>query len=251
MNSPLRTRLGAFVAVAASLCAAALSSGQETIARYTLNTDNNSTVTSPLATVSAFTYGSGGGSRTTSAAGVGLDGQTGSHAKANGSNAIVESLASAISINQYVGFTITPTESLNILSLDFDFAVVNNTTSVDPYVGTWALFTSATGFAEGNLLQSNFVSMPKSSGSIASWSSITLDLQSETSLQNTAVSPIEFRLYFWDNSTTASSTNLSIRFDDVGLTAASAIPEPGTYAALIGLAALGFVALRRRQTRSV
>lgn len=249
MNSPLRTRLGVFVAVAASLCAAALSSGQETIARYTLNTDNNSTVSSSLATVSAFTYGSGGGARTTSVAGTGLDGQLGSHVKANAS-AIAGSLEDAISGNQYVGFTITPTQSLNILSLDFDFAVVNNSSTVDPYTGSWSLFAGPPAFVAVNSLASGFVSTPKSSGGSASWNSITHDLQGVSSLQSVALSPIEFRLYFWDNSTASSSTAFSIRFDDVGLTA-SAIPEPSTYAALIGLAALGFVALRRRQTRSV
>lgn len=249
MNSPLRTRLGAFVAVAASLCAAAVSSGQETVAHYTLNTDTSSSASSSLASASVLSL-TAGGTRTISPAGVGLDAIAGSYAKTNSSNGVADSLALALSGNQYLGFTITPTESLNVLSLGFDFAVSNNTTSVDPYIGSWAVFSSATGFTAGDSLGTGSISTPKSTGLTAVWSSVSVNLQSVGALQNTAVSPIDFRIYFWDNAITTNSTNLAVRLDDIELTA-SAIPEPGTYAALIGLAALGFVALRRRQARSV
>lgn len=250
MNSPLRTRFGVFVAVAASLCAAAVSSGQETVANYDFaNTGTqNSTVSSSLATASALSLSAGGGRSATA----GLDAVAGTYFKTQQSpNVIADSLEAAITTNHYLGFTITPTESLNILSLGFDFGVSNNTGTVTTYTGSWGVFASTTGFTSGAILDTGSYSRANNTGGGAFWVSPSplVDLSDVPSLQNTVVSPIEFRIYFWDNSATASST-LVVRFDEISLTAASAIPEPSTYAALIGLAALGFVALRRRQARS-
>lgn len=46
------------------------------------------------------------------------------------------------------------------------------------------------------------------------------------------------------------SQNNFVRWDDIGFVTASAIPEPASAATLVGLAAVGFVALRRRRARS-
>lgn len=248
MNSPLRKRARVFLSVTAALCAAALAAGQENIAHYTLNTDLTSSANSLLATASALNL-QAGGTRSTALAGTGLDNQLGSYAKTNGSNAIVDSFALALSNSHYLSFTVSPTESLNVLSLNFDFAVSNNTTSVDPYIGSWAVLSSATGFTSDNVLATGSLSTPKSTGLTAVWTSESVNLGSVASLQNTVVSSIEFRIYFWDNSAT-STTNLVMRFDDIALSASTAIPEPGTYAALAGLLALGFVVLRRRGVAS-
>lgn len=244
MNHPLRKRLGVFLAVSAMLGSAVVGSAQETIAHYSLNANTASSADSSLASASVLSL-TAGGSRSTAAAGTGLDGFVGSYAKTNSSNGVADSLADAISLSQYLSFTITPTESLNVLSLGFDFAASNNTTSVDPYVGSWGVFSSLTGFTSGDILATNSVSTPKSTGLTATWSSFSVDLSGVSSLQSVAVSPIEIRLYFWDNSAT-STTNLVVRFDEIALTATSAIPEPSTYAALFGVAALGLVLWRRR-----
>ena len=41
-----------------------------------------------------------------------------------------------------------------------------------------------------------------------------------------------------------------IRYDDLGFVVASAVPEPASAATLVGLAAVGFVALRRRRAKA-
>jgi len=248
MNTPIRTGFGGWLAAAASLCVAAVSFGQTTVAHYTFFTDMSNTASSTLASASVIALPTGG-TRSTTSPGTGLDGQLGSFAKTNASNAIAEGLAGAITANQYLSFTITPTESLNIQSLGFDFSVNNNTTSVDPYTGSWGVFSSLTGFASGNILATGSISAAKSTGLNASWTSSSVDLQGVTALQGTTTSPIEFRLYFWDNSTTSTSS-LAIRFDDIELAAsaaAPAVPEPSTYAIFAGGVALCLVVMRRRR----
>ncbi|MBP6863807.1 MAG: PEP-CTERM sorting domain-containing protein [Candidatus Didemnitutus sp.] len=260
MNSPLRTRLGVVVAVAATLTSAVLMQGQEIVARYDFGATGNPTGTqnnvavSSLAGASALTFTAAGGGRVASA---GLDAAAGTYAKiSNNTISIPDTLSDAFAANHYLSFTITPSESLNVLSLGFDFGVSNNTNTVNPYTGSWAVFSSVTGLGSSADMiagATGSYSRANNTGLTASWitPSPLIDLSGVTALQNTAISPIQFRIYFWDN-TPISNSALIIRMDDIELTAAAAIPEPSTYAALIGVAALGFVALRRRrQARSV
>lgn len=238
MNSPLRTRLGAFVAVAASLCTAVVSSAQETIALYTFPTSSNysSSDTSELATASNINNAAGG---SISASNL--------HYFKGGSP---ELLSSALSLNNYIGFTITPAASttLDYGVLSFDFGSSNSTSGVD-YTINWAVFSSVGGFAsESNAIDSGSFSVLRNTGAGAVWVNPDPSVALNSAGLNSAAVPVEFRIYFWDNTTTVHSSLLA-RVDNISLTA-SAIPEPSTYAALIGLAALGFVALRRRQARS-
>lgn len=249
MNSPLRTRLGAFVAVAASLCAAALSSGQETVALYNFE---------------SATFASSASSALAGASNLDADvvatrsGITGaaprSYYERDYTNFVPGlDIGAAIAAGNYLGFTVTPTDgALNYLSLSFAYGASNGSASTS-YSVSWAVFAGETGFTatDGNQIdEGSFTLAAQGANNVAVFWSPTpanVNLTNSAGLQNAAL-PKEFRIYYWDNYTTGNN-NFIARFDDISLTA-SAIPEPSTYAALIGLAALGFVALRRRQARS-
>lgn len=201
----------------AALFAAASSSAQETVARYTFPAagDYTNSATSAYATA-ASVVNSAGGTITS----------TGLHYfRNNSNNAIPESLEVALANNTYIGFTVTPGGNwpLSYQSLNFDFGMTNATSSVDPYTGNWAIFSSATGFTTpADLIATGSGNQAKSTGSGATWivPAPAIDLSSVEVLQN-AEGPVEFRLYMWDNAT-ASTSNLILRFDNIVLNVANA-----------------------------
>lgn len=247
MNAYRPSRFCVAIALVAALASVSLLHGQQVVAKYDFaNTGTqNSIADVDLATASALNLSAAGGRVATA----GPDTVAGSYAKTQQSpNVIPGSLTEALSTAHYLGFTVTPDTALNVLSLDFYFTVSNATTSVDPYTGYWGVFTSETGWNEANLIQSGSLSRAKSTGVGATWGPVSsVDLSGISALQNLSTA-VEIRIYYWDNSTTATS-NLVVRFDDIALTAA-AIPEPGTYAALFGVAALGLALWRRRRVAS-
>ncbi len=161
-------------------------------------------------------------------------------------NAIPESLDASLSNNNFLAFSVTPTAAnLSFSSLTFGFGLTNNTSTVNPYTGNWAVFSSIDGFTSGSQIATGSFSLPTGSGTAIVFANPAPDvsLSGVSGLQNVA-GPVQFRIYYWDNSTTAVS-NLILRMDNIQLNAA-AVPEPGTLT-LAGLA-LGLIRwkLRRR-----
>jgi hypothetical protein len=148
------------------------------------------------------------------------------------------SLASAITGNQYLSFTLTPSSgyAVSLTSLSLLSGVSTATTSFHGEV-----LSSATGFNSAASLHSY------------SFSSTTAPLQSITlsgvsALQN-VTGPVEFRIYGWRDTGGTSTFRLrSLTGNDLVLNGTvSAVPEPSTYAAIIGALTLAGVILQRRR----
>jgi hypothetical protein len=154
-----------------------------------------------------------------------------------------DTLAGAISNDDYYSFTVTVEENyqLNLDSLLFNHIA----------------------YAETNSIQSDlavFIGTPFGDGDEIASSTVT-DTDTETaltsSLEDVDVSTIvltgvtEIRIYNWDNSDVESSAEngwFFTRLDDVVLNGeVSAIPEPSSYALLAGCFGLAWVMLRRRR----
>ena len=154
-----------------------------------------------------------------------------------GSGFDTTSLSAAISGNDYISFTITPSSgfTLDASSASLTFGVATATTF------NVALLTSATGFSSGSAVWSF-------SFSTATPATQSVTLSSITGLQGVSTAT-EFRLYGYRD--TAGSSTFRIRDlsgNDIALsgTTASAIPEPSTYATAIGALAFIYIVLRRR-----
>ena len=147
-------------------------------------------------------------------------------------------LASAITGDQYLSFTISPTTgyAVSFTSLSLLSGVSTATTSFHGEV-----LSSATGFDSGASLYSY------------SFSSTSAPLQSITlsgvsALQN-VTGPVEFRIYGWRDTGGTSTFRLrSLTGSDLVLNGTvSAVPEPSTYAAILGALTLAGVAMHRRR----
>ncbi|MBI4623969.1 MAG: hypothetical protein HY736_12230 [Verrucomicrobia bacterium] len=145
------------------------------------------------------------------------------------------SLAEAISGGDYLSFSLTPasgsTFSLSSMSLLFGVATATVTTNFNV-----ALTSSASGFTAGNALW-NFAFGTASPGVQ------TITLSSFPSLQDLTL-VVEFRLYGWrDVSGTTTFRIRSNSGNDLSVFGTvSAIPEPSTYAALMGAVVLALAA---------
>lgn len=244
----MKKSLPAILAASALALLAPALVAQETVAQFQFNPPTNpplnsyaSTVESPLGSVSLIGYPSGGGGYTSSFGG--------GYFRNNSGNIIPESLAGSLSNGIYLGFTFTPVAAVEFDTLTFTFGASNATSIAGGivYTGNWAAFTSVDGFESSASLATGSTSQTAHGSNVftPSWTTFNVDLASLAA----SSTPVEFRIYFWDDNTTSTS-NLQLRFDDVVLTAsAAAIPEPGTYAALCGALALGLVAWRRRRGR--
>ena len=147
-------------------------------------------------------------------------------------------LASAITGDQYLSFTLTPTTgyAVSFTSLSLLSGVSTATTSFHGEV-----LSSATGFNSGASLHSY------------SFSSTSAPLQSITlsgvsALQN-VTGPVEFRIYGWRDTGGTSTFRLrSLTGNDLVLNGTvSAVPEPTTYAAILGALTLAGVVMHRRR----
>lgn len=188
----------------------------ETVAEYLFGAagDYSNTATSSLATASALNPVAGGNITST-----GLH-----YFKNNSNNGIPESLSAALLGNHYLSFTVTPTAlPLNFEGVRFQFGLSNATTTAKPYTGTWALFSSATGFQAANALDSGSFSLAESSGIGAFWQSPSprAFVTDHAALQG-RTEPVEFRLYYWDNFSTGTS-NLIMRFDSIEVLATAPV----------------------------
>lgn len=134
----------------------------------------------------------------------------------------------------YVSFRFTLGSSLsdgpyNLGSISFDLSNAGNTVrgvEVTYRVGTSGAFVSLGSTDAPTLTANNFGRFTFTpTGSVAL----------------TASDVVEFRFLGY-----AASTGASIRYDNVSVSAV-AVPEPSAFAALAGMGALGFAALRRRR----
>jgi hypothetical protein len=166
----------------------------------------------------------------------------------NSGNQIPESLSASLSGSNYLSFTVTPSEdSLAFSSITFNFGLTNNTSSVNPYTGNWAVFSSVDGFSDGSQIQTGSFSLASGSGSAGFFAdpAPNVSLSGVSGLQNVS-SPTEFRIYYWDNAS-VSTSNLNLRIDAIQLNA-TAVPEPQSLA-LCALG-LGAVLWRTRKARA-
>lgn len=201
--------------LAAALLTATSSPAQETVALYTFPATGNyaSSATSLLATASNMSNPAAGTITST-----GLH-----YFRNNTNNAIPESLEASMANNTYVGFTVTPGDwTLDYRTLSFDFGITNATSTVAPYIGNWAIFSSATGFnSSAELIATGTLDRAPNTGSGAFWGtpSPSIDLANIEALQNTS-GPVEFRIYLWDNAS-VSTSNLILRLDNIAVTVAN------------------------------
>lgn len=150
------------------------------------------------------------------------------------------SLSAAISGGDYLSFSITPSAG-NTLSISSITLTSGVSTAVTDF--NVSLLSSATGFTSANSLY-NY------SFGTAGAPAQSITLSGTPALQSVSGS-IEFRLYGWrDVSGTSTFRLRTLSGNDLvinGSTAAIAIPEPSTYAAIVGLVSLSGVLLRRRR----
>ena len=139
-------------------------------------------------------------------------------------------LAGAISQNHYMQWTVTADSGFNF---------------------TVALFSSVEGFTDGDQIKevSSIQDVTGGFDSDASgFGSVTFT--GMAAYQN--ISSITFRIYGWNTSNSSSAGTTRIRNlgeldpDLLVLGTATAVPEPFSFAALAGLATIGFAASRRR-----
>lgn len=148
------------------------------------------------------------------------------------------SLAAAITGGDYLSFSITPAagHTLSFSSITFNSGVSSAVTNFNA-----ALLSSMTGFNTSSVLHSySFATTTPPTQSIT--------LSGISALQNLG-GAVEFRIYGWrDTSGTSTFRLRSLSGNDLTISGStSAIPEPATYVALLGGAALAFVAIRRRR----
>lgn len=157
-----------------------------------------------------------------------------------GSNFDATSLSSAISNGDYISITITPASGykLSISSIGFNSGVSTATTNFNV-----SLLSNATGLTATDALHTY-------SFSSASAPAQSITLTSSQALQNYS-STIEFRLYGWrDASGTSTFRIRNLSGSDLVINGTvNAIPEPSTYAALVGMLALSGVMWQRQRWR--
>ena len=184
-------------------------------------------VTSTATNVSADSFASftGGGATSTTS--------PGSSTAGGGGGAYFTSQNWRSSDNNYVFFTITPASGYQVTLTSFSYYYAS--TSTGP--SSVSLFASSDGYAS-SLTGSQSLTQAAGSLVAADWH------QNNTSITLTFSSPTTFRL----TGTGASGSTGALRLDAVTLNGSvSAIPEPSTYAAIFGVAALGFAGWHRRR----
>ncbi len=142
-------------------------------------------------------------------------------------------LASAISSEDYMTFSVTLTGDFDLTSFTYrSFMGSNASRRADDY----ALFSNVT----GSMLQVSGATATGKSG--GGWDNNIVNLGSEfEGVSGTIV----FQLYIWGREGTSNRSNEAI-FDKVVLNGV-AVPEPGAYALLAGCFGLTWVMLRRRR----
>lgn len=236
LNKPILAGLS--IAAVGLMASANLSA--QTIVQYDFNTNLSATTADANLTVGDITVGSG------------LDtaGRSGSSnslfARASETDAANQiSLANAITSNDYFSFTVDVDSGfeMDLTSLAFDLGYTRNGGFEGKQFRTYVL-TDIDGFTAANNLGFDTVDVDINGGSLQ-YPNGTATISLAGAQFQGITSSTEFRLYISDNTGSADYIH---RIDNVTLNGAvSAIPEPGTFALLGGLFALGSVMLRRRR----
>lgn len=198
------------------------------------------------ATLSAFTVATGVNGTSPSGvlsrgAGAALPGSTGSN-NFGASGFTATTLADAISNDDFFSFSITAAAGyeLSLSSIEWNMQI----TTSGPTSG--ALFSSATGFTEGNDISSYAITTAEGGGDQ------TISLTDITALQS-ITGTVEFRIYGWGG---GAGTTDKFRFRNLGsgdlliagTVSAAPLPEPAAASLLAGVAVLtGAIATRRRR----
>lgn len=171
----------------------------------------------------------------TRGAGAGLPGSPANNAFGASGFASV-SMADALADGDYFSFTISARDgfALSLTEVSYRMSITTNGPT------NAALFTNLGGFSAEQAVITYSITTAAGGG----------DRTVALSGLNDVQGPVEFRIYAWGSGT---GTTDKFRFRnlvgaDVAISGSiSAVPEPSTYATLLGLAALGAVALRRRR----
>lgn len=157
-----------------------------------------------------------------------------------GSNFDKASFTDAISDGDYISIFITPSSPYEVSFSSFTY--LGGLSGAANF--NVALLSSVTGFSSSDTLDI----YPFST---ASPQARSITLSSIPALQN-VIGTVEFRLYGWRDSTGTSTfrirSNAGYDLTISGSTTLTAVPEPSTYAAILGgVALVGVVAIRRRK----
>lgn len=214
-------RSRALLTVLACLAPVSAGLGQDVIVHYPFNIANDfsNRAAHPSVTATNIVRPAGGG----------VSGSTFNLFKTTAATNVIpvpQSLEAAFLIDHYFGFTVTPANhEVSYQAVSFKFGVTNNTGSVNPHTGYWALYTDATGLTGTPLAAGEFSMGPQTGlAPIYQDPSPSLSLALQAALQDTT-DPVEFRIYFWNN-TTVQNSNLVIRFDDIMISANTVELEP-------------------------
>lgn len=145
--------------------------------------------------------------------------------------------ATRIADENWVTFTITvpSTQQINLTTLDFDY------TEIDPASFLLGMYTSKTGFTEGDHLLGLFRA-GTTAGTFTTNNGTSVDL-SAAAFQNLSDETVEFRFLLGDDSGATSRIHVLDNIELVG--DITLIPEPSS-ATLLGLGGLALI-LRRRK----
>jgi hypothetical protein len=148
----------------------------------------------------------------------------------------VTDLAGAFAADDYVQFTLTPAVGF---TLDLDQISFQSAYGVTGVASRVHVFSSITGLTASTEVIQSFIN----SNTANSFTTHTLNLPQGTF--GSISSAVTFRFYITDAQTNTDSLR-STRIDNLIITG-TAIPEASTFAAIAGLASIGFVASRRRR----
>lgn len=153
------------------------------------------------------------------------------------------SLATAISDGNYFEFTLTAASGFELTVTSIDMYGAASSSGADNV----ALLSSVDGFTDADAIAtvSNVAGV---TGGFDTDSSGFGDSITLSGMQYEGVGSISFRIYGWNISTGSGITHLrNLSGNDLEVFGTvSAVPEPSSFAALAGLAMLGFAASRRR-----
>jgi hypothetical protein len=148
-------------------------------------------------------------------------------------------VTNSITANSYASFSVTVSDAatLDLTSFDYDWSTINT------YLHGFALFSDETGFTLAS--QSYGGSFADSKDELPrNLTNQSIDLSGITALQGLTDTTVEFRLYFFENS---GSATRSQTLDNIVLNGdVTLIPEPSSFA-LMSLAGLLLFTLRRRR----
>lgn len=240
MNIIKILRTGVFATAAVGLMTSA-SLSATTIAQYTFASNLSATTEDANLTASAVTIGSGlAGDANRSSGTFSLYART--SATAHGGTI---SLGSAIPGNDYFSFTVGADSGfeMDLTSFEFDLGYTRNGGYDNKNLRAYVL-TSIDGFTTGGLIGYETVAIGANTSS-AVYPNGTKTISLAGAQFQDITSNTEFRLYLSDDT---NNSNVMHRIDNLTLNGevVAVVPEPGNFALIGGLLALGWVMIRRR-----